>query len=184
MLDEAHAMLCGQWPVAADPVFSEARSWWLVHTKPRCEKALAGDLDKRGIAFFLPLAKVRRKYRSRTEDVRIPLFPSYMFVCGGEEERYATLTTHRAVNVIEVFDQRKLTNELRNVYLAVTSDKPVDLYAGLKQGQRCRVVRGSLQGLEGVVLRRRSLCRIYVGVEMLGQSAQVEIDPALLEMIG
>jgi hypothetical protein len=59
----------------------------------------------------------------------------------------------------------------------------VDLYPGLRRGRRCRVVAGSLKGVEGVVLRRRGLYRVYVGVEALGQSAELEIDPSLLEVI-
>ena len=92
--------------------------------------------------------------------------------------------THRAARVIRVVDQERLRSELRHVYQVTASDEPVDLYPGLRRGRRCRVVRGSLRGLEGVVLRRRDPCRMYVGVEVLGQSAEVEIDPSLLEVIG
>ncbi len=44
------------------------------------------------------------------------------------------------------------------------------LFPQLAVGVRCRVVGGSLSGLEGVVLRRGPW-RVYVGVEFVGQSA-------------
>jgi len=157
--------------------------WWLVHTKPRNEKALANDLNRLGVDHFLPLARVRRVYASRTVESRIPLFPSYLFINGGEDEYYRTLTTHRIVHVIDVADQERLNKDLRQVWRAITSEEPVDLYPGIVRGRRCRVVRGSLKGLEGVVLRRRSICRVYIEVKVLGQSAQLEIDPSLLEII-
>jgi len=169
--------------VAEGPSGEFVGHWWLVYTKPRNEKALAKDLGRMGIGCFLPLARVRRCYSGRSVEVRIPLFPSYLFFRGGEDERLASLKTNRVVSVIDVVDQERLEEDLRNVYLACTSEEPVDLYPGLKNGQRCRVVTGSLRGLEGVVLRRRSLFRVYVGVDMLGQSAQLEIDPSLLEVI-
>jgi len=165
------------------PIDSYEGWWWLVHTKPRNEKALSVDLGKLGIRHFLPLARVRRRYSGRTIELQLPLFPSYLFICGDEEARYITLCTHRAAQVINVVDQEQIRGELHHVYRLTVSTEPVDLYPALKRGRRCRVVGGPLVGLEGVVLRRRDVCRVYVGVEVLGQSAEVEIDPSLLEVI-
>ncbi len=168
---------------AACPVDIYDGRWWLVHTKSRNEKALAGDLTAMRIGYFLPLVRTRRKHAGHVSLTEIPLFPGYLFMCGGDDERYATLLTHRAAAVINVVDQGQLRTELRHVYLVTTSSESVDLYPHLCRGRRCRIVRGSLAGLEGVVLRRRGSCRIYVGVETLGQSAELEIDPAMLEAI-
>jgi hypothetical protein len=157
--------------------------WWLVHTRSRCEKALGEDLDRLGIRYFLPLAQQRRRHGGRPVQVLMPLFPSYLFLCGGAEERYATLMTHRAAQVIEIADQELFKDELRQIYRAIISREPVDLYPGLRRGRRCRVLAGPLVGLEGVVLRRHGQCLIFLGVDVLGQSAELEIDPALLEVI-
>ena len=165
------------------PIDTLVGDWWVVHTKARNEKALGSDLEKLGIGYFLPLARVKRKYGRRRLLVEIPLFPSYLFMCGGRDERSETLGTHRAASVIQVFDQRELKEQLRQIHRVTTSGKPVDLYPGLKRGSHCRVIRGCLKGLEGVVLRRRGTCRIYVAVEALGQSAELEIDADLLEAI-
>jgi len=157
--------------------------WWLVHTKSRMEKALSADMDRLGVHHFLPLIQTRRRYGGRGFDVSLPLFPGYLFLCGSEDERYATLMTHRAAKVIPVVDQERLKAELRQVYRVTRGDQPVDLYPGLRRGCRCRVTSGSLAGLEGILLRRRGIYRVYVGVEALGQSAELEIDPAMLEVL-
>lgn len=157
--------------------------WWVAHTKSRQEKALAAQLDSAGIGCFLPLVRSNRRHGRRFVDVSLPLFPSYLFFSGGDSERYAVLATHRAAGVIAVVDQARFKDELRQVDRVVQSQEAVDLYPGLKRGRRCRVVRGSLAGLEGVVLRYRNRVRIYIGVEALGQSAELEIDPSLLEPI-
>ncbi len=168
---------------AESPIDTLRGQWWVVHTKARNEKALAANLDSLNISYFLPLARVRRRYGRRVTQVRMPLFPGYLFLCGGAHERYATLMTHRAANVIDVADQERLKADLRQIYRAVNSEVPVDLYPGIRRGRRCRIVGCSLAGLEGVVLRRRGVCRVYLAVESLGQSAEVEIDPGLLEVI-
>ena len=165
------------------PIDTLVGDWWVVHTKARNEKALGSDLEKLGIGYFLPLVRLKRKYGRRWIHVEIPLFTSYLFMCGRHDERSATLGTHRVANVIQVLDQRGLKEQLQQIHRVTTSGKPVDLYPGLKRGSHCRVIRGCLKGLEGVVHRRRGACRIYVAVEALGQSAELEIDADLLETI-
>ncbi len=169
--------------VAVSPISDIVARWWLVHTKPRHEKALAADLDRKGIAHFLPLVHVKRRHAGRVFDVRLPLFPGYLFLSGTEEERCAALMTSRTVNVIKVADQEALRRDLQDVYRITVSKEPVDLYPGIREGRRCRVIGGPLKGLEGVVLRRREVSRVYVAVHALLQSAEVEIDVSLLEPV-
>lgn len=166
-----------------NPIDRHSGEWWVVHTRSRNEKALALDLERRGVGHFLPLIHTVRKHGSRRVHVDLPLFPSYLFLCGGEVERYTALMTHRAAAVIRVVDQGRLKQELRQIYRVTCSDQPVDLYPRLRRGTRCRIIRGSLCGVEGVVVRRRDLCRVYLGVEVLGQSAELEIDPSYVEVI-
>ncbi len=169
--------------VLVSPGSAVATRWWLVHTKPRHEKALAADLGRKGVDHFLPLIRVKRRRAGRVSDVRLPLFPGYLFLSGTEEARCAALMTSRTVNVIRVADQGALERDLQEVYRLTVSDEPVDLYPGVRRGRRCRVVGGPLKGLEGVVLRRRDMSRVYVAVHALLQSAEVEIDVSLLEPI-
>lgn len=167
----------------SSPIDAYLGWWWLLHTKPRQEKALFGDLERRGISAYLPLARLQRQYGKRRTTVEIPLFPGYLFLCGTAEDRQAALTTNRIVRAIEVADQLRLVADLRRISRLVDSGEPIDVYPGLRVGRECRVTGGPLRGLRGVVLRRRSVSRMYMGVDILGQSAVVEIDCALLEAI-
>jgi transcription termination/antitermination protein NusG len=165
------------------PIDQFVGRWWLVHTKSRQEKALAADLAQLHIGVFLPLVRAQRHYGRRAVEVRIPLFPAYLFICGDETDRYATLTTHRAAQVLAVADQEQLKRELRQIHRVTTSTHEIDLYPGLRRGRRCRITGGSLQGIEGVVIRRQGRCHVSLGVEVLSQSAELVIDPSLLEII-
>lgn len=173
------------WPSQEQRFLGDRRigNWWLVHTKARQEKALAAHLDTLGIHYFLPLAEVRRRCGGRITEVQIPLFPGYLFLSGGCEERQATLRTNRVANVIEVADQQRLVTDLRQIHRLTSNGAAVDVYPGLRRGRRCRITGGSLKGLEGVILRRRGVCRVSIAVDVLGQSAEVEIDGSLLEVI-
>lgn len=157
--------------------------WWLVHTKARNEKALAADLDRRRIDYFLPLVRPGQRNGDHKASTEIPLFPGYLFLRGGDEQRYVTLTTHRAAAVFDVFDQERLTTELATLHRAITGPESIDLYPGIRQGRRCRIRSGHMRGVEGVVVRRRGLCRVFLAIGILGQSAELDIDPALLDVI-
>ena len=156
--------------------------WWLVHTRANHEKALARHLKAMGINVYLPLVEVRRRRKRRMAVSQIPLFPGYMFLHGGADERHATLTTHRAAAVRFVRNQDQLAKSLQNIRRAISSGTTVDPYPGIRKGRWCRVRSGALKGLEGVVLRRTKIARVFVAVEALGQSAELEIDADLLEL--
>ena len=157
--------------------------WWVLHTRARNEKALAADLARLDVRHFVPLVACRRRYAGHVRQVLIPLFPGYVFLCGSPDDRLAALRTNRVAQTLEVADQDRFRLELRQIQRIVESDQPVDLYPRLREGCRCRVTGGSLAGLEGVVLRRKGLWRIFVGVTFLGQSAELEIDPMLLDVL-
>ena len=168
---------------AASRVDSFTGQWWVLHTKARNEKAIADDLTRKHVQYFLPLVRCRRVYGARIRQVDLPLFPGYVFLCGTPGDRYVALRTNRVAKVLEVVDQQRLRADLLQIQRVVESDTPVDLYPRLRKGCRCRVITGSLMGIEGVVLRRRGPWRVYVGVEFVGQSAELEIDPSWLEVI-
>jgi transcription antitermination factor NusG len=169
------------WP-EVESIHDLAGQWWVVHTKSRNEKALAHDLVRRNISYFLPMTwKVRRKSR-RTIRSLLPLFSGYLFFCGRESDRVEVLRTDRAANLIEVKDQQKLVKELQQIEQALRAGVPVTPHKYIKEGQKCRVVAGPLMGLEGVVARARGATRLVLQVDMLGQAASVEIDVDMIEI--
>jgi transcription antitermination factor NusG len=155
--------------------------WWALHTRARNEKLVATALAQRGIPHYLPLVSLQRNYGPRRVTVELPLFPGYLFLLGGADECAAALRTRRVAMVLRIDGQAQFRDELRQIHRVVESGESVDLYPGLQEGRRCRVISGSLAGLEGVVLRRRSSSRMYIAATVLRQSAVIEIDCALLE---
>jgi transcription antitermination factor NusG len=157
--------------------------WWVLHTRSRNEKSLASELQRLDIDHYLPLVRSERRHGGRRVTVDLPLFPGYVFMCGDAEDRYVALRTNRVAHVIDVEDQERLRFDLDQVHRVIESDQPVDLYPGLQEGRRCRVKSGPLRGLEGVVVRRQGTARIFIEAAVLGQSAVIEIDNAVLETI-
>ncbi len=155
--------------------------WWVLHTRARNEKAVAGALQRQAVPHYLPLARRNRTYGRKVVPVELPLFPGYLFLRGEADECSAALKTNRVASVLPVVDQGLFRRELVQIYRVVEGGAPVDVFPALRQGRRCRITGGPFRGIEGVVLRRRGASRLYISASVLGQSAVIEIDELLLE---
>ena len=55
-------------------------AWYAVHTHAGAESRAVWHLERQGFAAYLPQYSKRRRHARRTEWVRAPLFPRYLFV--------------------------------------------------------------------------------------------------------
>jgi len=171
-------------PMSPDHVSSItdlAGHWWVGHTKARSEKALAWDLLHANIDYFLPMIKRVTFSGGRKRHGMQPLFPGYVFICGDQSARYRALLTHRLCQAIPVVDRQHLVDELSAIELAIKSGLALEQYPFAAVGNRCRVAKGPLQGIQGVVIRRNNTTRLVLQVSVLGNGASLEIDTDLLE---
>ena len=157
--------------------------WWVAHTKSRNEKALANDLIVRDIPYFLPMTWTVTRKTHRPVRSLMPVFTGYMFFCGDDDHRVEVLRTHRVANIIEVVDQLELVTQLSQVEMAIKADVPLTQHHFVKKGEWCRVIAGSLMGLEGIVEDLKGLTRLILQVNMLGRATCVEIDADMVEVI-
>lgn len=170
-------------PPDAESIRDFVGQWWVTHVKSRNEKALAHDLIRRNISYFLPMSwKVSRKSR-RTVKSLLPLFSGYMFFCGDENQRVELLQTNRVANLIEVIDQETLVAELAQIEQALHAGVPLTPHQFAKVGQRCRIIAGPLCDLTGIVLRTGSTTRLLLQIDILGQAAAVEVDIDVIELL-
>lgn len=170
------------WPVDSSVVQFEG-NWWVAHTRARNEKALAWDLVRKNVPYFLPMTWKFSRKKGRTFRSLLPLFPGYLFFCGDEMHRLAALKTNRTANIIPVIDKERLVQELFALETVIKSGKVLRPHDFLKVGQRCRVIAGPLMGIEGLIVQTPNEVKLVLQVEMLGQAACVEIDRDMVEKI-
>lgn len=171
------------WITEADALEAGSKRWHVLQTKSRQEKALRESLEARGMRVYLPLVAVQRNYGGRRAKVELPLFPGYLFLQGTLEDVYEADRTKRVARVIEVFDQKALAEELRNVELAIRGvgeTSRFDPFPYLKIGIRVEVISGPLRGVRGLIEDRRKRDRLILQVNVLGQATSVEVDSAVL----
>ncbi len=151
--------------------------WWCLHTKPRQEKATARHLRSRGLSYYLPLVI----QESRTPGGRkirsiVPLFTSYLFLLGDEQDRIESLKKNTLVKVLTVPDQTGLDRDLRQIHQMLSSGLTVVPEPSNPVGTLIRIVSGPLTGLVGVVVRRDKRDEFVASVHFLGRGASVELQ--------
>lgn len=159
--------------------------WWVAHTRARNEKALAVELARMGIAYYLPLhRRMTRSQRSgRASWSSVPVFAGYLFFNGTEHQRWRVLRTNRVAQTLQVYEQDELVSQLRHIHQVLLTDTAFEHLFGVQVGQWVQVTGGPLAGVEGCVVSKLGRTRLALNVLTLGQSVLVEVDGNLLEVI-
>jgi transcriptional antiterminator RfaH len=154
--------------------------WWVLHSRPRAEKALARHFLGRRLCFFLPLSKKRWRKRDRLFTSTSPLFTGYIFLWGDEEARVSALTTNQVVHCIRVDDQAQMHQDLVRIHRLMLSGEPLTPEERIQPGDWVEITSGPLEGLQGKVIRRGKHLRFFVEVHFLQRGASVEIDSSVI----
>jgi transcription antitermination factor NusG len=160
-------------------------SWWAVYTQHQHEKTVAEMLTGKGFEVFLPLHETTRRWKDRQKVLSLPLFPGYVFVRGLLSRRLQVVTTPGIHMILSRGEQIEVVpeNEIDAIRRAVQGSLRIEPHPFLKIGERVRVTRGSLEGVEGILVRKKNVFRLVLSVEMLAQSVGVEVSAADVEPV-
>ena len=154
--------------------------WFALSVKSRFEKSVANFLANRGYESFLPLYKARRQWSDRIKETEVPLFPGYLFCRFDIHNRLPILMIPGVQHVVggaqlpAPIDDNEMS-ALRTVIHAGLSRQP---WPFLQIGDRVKIERGSLAGVEGILLQIKGRHRLVLSVSLLQRSVAVDIDSA------
>lgn len=160
-------------PEAQKPV---SGTWWVLHTKPRAEKALARRLLRWNIAFFLPLFEKCRRIGATIRSVHLPLFPGYLFLCGDTDARITAFETDLVAQSLHVPDEKTLRQQLARVHRMMLANEPLHPEHHIGPGSLVEIVDGPLAGLSGKVIRRGKKLRFVVEVDLVQRGVSIELE--------
>ncbi len=163
----------------------DGSAWWALYTRHQHEKVVADMLSAKGFEVFLPLYESVRRWKDRKKLLSLPLFPCYVFVRGGLNRHLQIVTTPGVHMVLYHGENVAIIpeDEIRAIRMAVEGMGEVEPHPFLKCGERVRVTRGTLEGVEGVLIRKKNRYRLVLSVDMLAQSVAVEIDASEVEPV-
>jgi transcription antitermination factor NusG len=152
--------------------------WNAVYTRHQHEKSVADSLAGNGFETFLPTYNTIRQWTDRKKQLRLPLFPCYVFVRGNFERRFRIIMTP-GVHSMVMFGARPAVisdAEVDAIRRAVDSKLAVEPHPFLQCGDWVRVTSGPLTDVEGILVRKKTSYRLILSAQLLGKSIAVEID--------
>lgn len=164
---------------------AEDSAWCALYTRHQHEKAVAEALTGNGFEVFLPLYQTVRRWSDRSKVLSLPLFPCYVFVRVGVTRRLKVLATPGVHMILRCGDDVVAIpeEEIDALRKLVNGPHGVEPHPFLRCGGRARILRGPLEGIEGILIRKKNLCRLVLSVEMMAQSVAVEIEASDVESI-
>ncbi len=156
-------------------------SWFVAHTKPRCEKKLVDYCQRQEFAVTLPCLASAHKYRGKTVVFQKPLFPGYVFLQLLPPQASTIRQNDLVANLLNVFDQETFARQLQEITQALAAGVEVRLAPSIGVGTRVRIKAGPLQGLEGWVEQRYGATTVLLRLEFINQAAAVKVEADMLE---
>jgi transcription antitermination factor NusG len=152
--------------------------WYGVRTKPNHEKVASTVLQSKGYEQYLPVYRSRRRWSDRVIEKDRPLFPGYVFCRFDANYLMPIITTPCVVSVVRLGGGLAPipNSEIETIQAVLRSGLAPESCRFLYEGQKVRVHRGSLEGLEGILLNQKNEWRLVISITMLQRSISVEID--------
>jgi transcription antitermination factor NusG len=167
------------------PAVKTTQPWHALSLRYQHEAIAARYLFLCGHNVFLPLYSAVHQWRDRNKQLRVPLFPGYLFIQGGLERKTQILNAPGVSRLVgwsgrpAVIPQEQI-DSVRNL---LDSSLPVEPHNYLRCGERVRIHDWALQGMEGILIRKKNSLRLVVSVDLLGRSASIEVDSKSIEPV-
>lgn len=154
--------------------------WYAVQTRARHEKKVSVELERKGIAHYVPTVHEVHRWSDRRKTVEVPLFPGYAFV-------HTTLVPEKRYSILQVWGVLSFVGrqhlgdaipeeEIEAIRSLVLSRAQVTPYPYLKAGQRVVVRGGALDGVEGIFVSHDNCRRLVISIGTIEKSIAVSIE--------
>ncbi len=159
---------------------SSISCWYALRTRSRHEKLVCDRLISHGLEPLLPTVKRVSQWKDRKKKIDVPLFSGYCFLRFSIQEKMLALKISGAVEVVGSGSRPEPIpdQEIEALKKLMTSVLPYDPHPYLQKGMTVEVVKGPLQGLQGILLSKEKPYQLVLAVHLLQQSVSVTIDVA------
>jgi len=162
-------------------------SWYAVHIIARHEKRVAAQFEEKSVCTFLPLLRQIHRWSDRRKTVEAPMFSCYAFVriAQSTEERLKVLQTPSVLGFVG--SERHGTpipdEEIESLMTTINEKIPCFPHAFISAGSRVRIRGGSLDGVEGILVRRGGDESLVLSVELLHRSVAIRVEGYDVEVV-
>lgn len=168
----------------------ESECWYVSRTRRGQEFVLRERLDKFGIRNFVPVHRIMKVRSGKRFEVTVPLISGMVFLKTTKSIACALANGHglplfyvidRSTNRMLVVPDKQMDDFIRVVNDGSDDVKLEDFVP--YRGQKVKIVKGNLAGVEGEVLFADNDSYLVVSIESL-LSAKVKVPTDCLEPVG
>ena len=152
--------------------------WYAVYTRCHQERVVKTQLDGRGVENFLPTYEKTSQWKDRKKLIQMPLFPGYLFVKILAMRRLEVLKAYGVVQIVgnSTGPMPIPEEQVASVRTFVEVGLKCDPHPYLKIGKKVRITEGPLEGLQGILVRKKNRSLFVISVEMIQRSVSVELE--------
>src|SRR5262245_50924521 len=143
--------------------------WYAISVKHQHERAIESVLHARQFETLVPMYRSQRTWSDRTKEIELPLFAGYV-MCrfdAGHTEEVLTVPGVRSLVGFGGLPGRIEDRQIADIRAIAASGLGLRPWPFLKTGDRVRVERGPLRGIEGTLLEDKHHTRLVVGVDLM-----------------
>jgi transcription antitermination factor NusG len=165
---------------------NSSHEWFAAYTHSCQEKRVTHHLSNREIEFFHPVYRTVSHWKNgQRMQIDRPLFPSYVFVRIERKDRVRVLEVPGVHSLVGIGREPTplAAHEIERLRTGIQLVN-VEPHAYLNVGDRAKVCKGPLTGMEGIVVRKKTGCRLVLSIDLIMKSVAVEIDEDDLQAVG
>lgn len=164
------------------------KRWLAAYVKMHHEKKVRDRLARMGIEHFLPVQEEVRQWSDRKKKVERVLIPMMIFVRVDPIEQREVIELPSILRFLVLRGEHTPAEIPKDQmerfrFMVDYSESPVQFdLDNLQPGEKIRVVKGTLAGLEGELVTVNGKASLSIRIQQLG-CASVEIDASMIEKI-
>jgi len=152
--------------------------WYLLYTKSKLEKKISASLDAQKLTYYLPTQTIFRQWADRNKIIRVPMFPSYIFIYLQNFADYFS-----GLNIDGVLHYVKFGNQIARVSEGVVDQLKLISEHGrnvevltyeFQEKESLTISSGPFAGMNCELVRHKNERRVLVRVELLRRSVLME----------
>jgi transcription termination/antitermination protein NusG len=156
--------------------------WYALYTRSHCEQLVCDQLETKGFHLFLPRIDVWSQRAGRRHLISVPMFPGYLFLRHAVD-KVSYINVRKARGLVRIlgdgWDKLSIIPdaEIEAIRTVLNTSLPTMPHPYLQEGQRVRITRGPLRGIEGVLVQSKPTKGLLIlSIDLLRRSVAVEVD--------
>jgi transcription antitermination factor NusG len=158
-------------------------NWYIVYTFPNLEKKIYNELTRKKIKAYLPLQNVIRQWSDRKKEIKVPMFPNYVFINSTERERFRLLKIGGVLKFITFEGKPAMVSEDEISNIMKFETMVFEIESNLVSGDEVMIVDGPFTGLQGKLFFKRGKERLGVHLSSINQSLSIEVCSSSLRKV-